>query len=75
MKNNSISIFEIDEDLVLFSDSIKKLLIPDFDNYGLGIEQFLVTNILKPDGESYYEKFKEFFLVKKKSLLFYLMTY
>ena len=61
MKNNSISIFEIDENLVLFSDSIKKLLIPDFDNYGLGIEQFLVTNILKPDGESYYEKFKELF--------------
>ncbi len=61
MKNNSISIFEIDENLVLFSDSIKKLLIPDFDNYGLSIEQFLVTNILKPDGESYYEKFKELF--------------
>lgn len=59
IKNNSINIFEIDENLSMFSDAIKELLIPDFENYGVSLEQFFVTNIVKPDGERQYEKFKE----------------
>ena len=59
IKNNGINIFEIDENLSMFSDAIKELLIPDFENYGISLEQFFVTNILKPDGERQYEKFKE----------------
>ena len=58
MKLNAISIFEIDENLTLFSNSIKNLLINDFDEYGVSLEQFFVTNIVKPDGEAMYEKFK-----------------
>ena len=59
MKTNAINIFEIDENLTLFSDSIKNLLVPDFAEYGIALEQFFVTNILKPDGDRQYEKFKE----------------
>ncbi len=59
MKVNSINIFEIDENLTLFSDSIHKLLIPDFADYGVSLERFFVTNVLKPDGDKQYEKFKE----------------
>lgn len=59
MKNNAINIFEIDENLTVFSDSIHKLLIPDFLDYGISLERFFVTNIVKPDGEKQYEKFKE----------------
>ncbi|MBE6805145.1 MAG: SPFH domain-containing protein [Ruminococcaceae bacterium] len=59
MKTNSINIFEIDENLTLFSDSIKNLLIKDFAEYGVALEQFFVTTILKPDGDKQYEKFKE----------------
>ena len=59
MKANSINIFEIDENLMLFSNSIKELLTPDFADYGISLEQFFVTTILKPDGEKQYEKFKE----------------
>ena len=59
IKNNSINIFEIDENLSIFSDAIKELLIPDFENYGISLEQFFVTNILKPDGDRQYENFKE----------------
>jgi len=58
MKNNAINIFEVDENLAFFSDSIKKLLIPDFAAYGVSLEQFFVTTVLKPDGDSQYEKFK-----------------
>ena len=59
MKSNAINIFEIDENLTLFSDSIKNLLIQDFADYGVSLERFFVTTILKPDGDRQYEKFKE----------------
>ncbi|MBO7399177.1 MAG: SPFH domain-containing protein [Clostridia bacterium] len=59
MKNNAVSIFEIDEHLAVLSDALKLQLTPDFANYGIVLERFLVTNIVKPDGEKQYEKFKE----------------
>ena len=59
MKENNINIFEIDENLATFSDSIKSLLVKDFEEYGVSLERFFVTNIVKPDGEKQYEKFKE----------------
>lgn len=59
MKSNSINIFEIDENLTMFSENIHKLLIPDFEDYGLALERFFVTNVVKPDGDRQYEKFKE----------------
>ena len=59
MKSNAINIFEIDENLTVFSESIKKLLVNDFAEYGVALEQFFVTTIVKPDGDRQYEKFKE----------------
>ncbi len=59
IKANSINIFEIDENLSSFSENIHKLLIPDFSDYGISLERFFVTNIVKPDGDRQYEKFKE----------------
>lgn len=59
MKTNAVSIFEIDENLVSFSENIHKLLIPDFEDYGVSLERFFVTTIVKPDGDRQYEKFKE----------------
>ena len=59
MKTNSINIFEIDENLTMFSHAIKNLLVGDFADYGVALEQFFVTNISKPDGDRQYEMFKE----------------
>jgi len=59
LKENKINIFEIDENLVLFSDALKALLVPDFAGYGVDLAQFLVTNVARPDGDRQYEKFKE----------------
>ena len=59
IKNNRISIFEIDENLSMFSTAIKNLLVDDFAGYGVTLEQFFVTNVAKPVGEKQYEKFKE----------------
>lgn len=59
MKNNAVSIFEIDEHLTAFSDALLAQLVPDFAEYGVALERFFVTNVLKPDGDRQYEKFKE----------------
>ena len=59
MKNNSVNIFEIDEHLTTFSEALKVQLTPDFADYGVALEQFLVTNVVKPDGDRQYERFKE----------------
>ncbi len=59
IKTKGINIFEIDEHLTTFSNEIKNLLISDFADYGVCLEQFFVTTIVKPDGDRQYEKFKE----------------
>ena len=59
MKKNEINIFEIDEHLLEFSNTLKQLLIPDFDEYGIALERFFVTTVVKPDGSLQYEKYKD----------------
>lgn len=58
IKEKSISIFEIDEHLITISETLHKMLIPDFEEYGVALEHFFMTTIVKPDGEASYEKFK-----------------
>ena len=59
IKSKSISIFEIDEHLSALSSELHQLLRSDFLDFGVALEHFFVTSILKPDGEKQYEKFKE----------------
>lgn len=59
MKASAVNIFAIDEHLTEFSEALHKLLRPDFADYGVSLERFFVTNVVKPDGERQYEKFKE----------------
>lgn len=59
IKEQKISIFEIDEHLNDLSSALHNMLIPDFDDYGVTLERFFVTTIVKPDGDLSYEKFKD----------------
>lgn len=58
---NSLSIFQMDAQLVLLSDEVKKLLQPDFKEYGLELTQMMITTIVKPEGDPIYEQFKELY--------------
>ena len=58
IREQKISIFEIDEHINDMSAALLKMLKPDFEDYGVSLERFFVTTIVKPDGESTYEKFK-----------------
>lgn len=59
MKENRISIFDVDAKLTEFSEELHQKLIPDFGEYGVKLNQFLVTTVVRPDGNPQYEKFKE----------------
>ena len=61
MRQKKINIFEVDENLEAFSEAIKEKLDSDFTEYGVNLRKFLVTTIVKPDGDIQYEKFKELF--------------
>jgi len=55
----AISIFEMDQHLSVFSEAVKALLMADFAEYGVSLERFFVTTIVRPEGERQYETFKE----------------
>ncbi len=59
IKEQGISIFEIDQHLTAFSEAIKALLQPDFSPYGICLEQFFVTTVVRPEGDRQYETFRE----------------
>lgn len=58
IREQKISIFEIDEHINDMSAALLKMLKPDFEDYGILLERFFVTTIVKPDGDSTYENFK-----------------
>jgi len=59
MRTSAVNIFEIDEKLEEFSAGIKAKLVPDFLDYGINLNRFFITTIVKPDGDPQYEKFKD----------------
>lgn len=61
IKSEKINIFEIDEKLLEFSDELKGKLDGDFREYGISLEKFFVTRIVKPDGNPQYENFKQLY--------------
>ena len=58
LKNEKINVFEIDEHLLEFSEELRKRLVNDFLEYGIALEKFFVTRIVKPDGDPQFENFK-----------------
>jgi len=58
IKSQKLSIFEIDEKIQEISKVLRELLFPDFFDYGVALEKFFVTTIVKPDGQPQYERFK-----------------
>lgn len=70
MKKNTINIFEIDENLYNLSLEIKNKLDNDFLDYGIKLERFNITTILKPDNDPQYEKFKDLYFRQYSDIAF-----
>jgi hypothetical protein len=59
IKSEKINIFEIDEHLLRMSEALQTQIAPDFLDYGLSLERFFLTTIVKPEDDRAYQKFKE----------------
>lgn len=59
MQSSEFGIFEVDSHMNELSTALHSQLIPDFLDYGLSLERFFVTTIVKPDGDKAYESFKD----------------
>ena len=59
IKNEAIDILEIDEKLDLISDSLRNKILPGFEEYGLNIPQFYVTNVVLPENDPNFKRIRE----------------
>lgn len=66
---NKISIFEVDSCLPQMSEAIKNLLQDDFIDYGINLNSFLITTVLKPDDDKNYIKFKDLYFRQKNDVM------
>ena len=64
VKDNNISIFEMDSKLDVISGVMKHNLNAAFDEYGLEVTEFFVTNISTPDDDPNFKKLKNQFAEK-----------
>jgi len=59
IRREKINIFEIDEHLLTTSEALHGYFRSDFLDYGVAMERFFVTTIVKPEEDSNYRRFKE----------------
>ena len=59
IKQNDIDLLEIDEKLDLISDNLKEKIKAGFEEYGLTIPQFYVTNVVLPEDDPNFKRIRE----------------
>jgi len=59
IKQNSIDIVEVDEHLAELSDVLRESVVPGFEEYGLTIPQFYLTNIVLPENDPNFKRLRE----------------
>lgn len=69
IREKNISIFEIDMHLSELSEAIRIKLNDDFFDYGVNLNSFFITTVLKPDEDRNYLKFKEIYSRKTSDVM------
>ena len=59
IKDNAIDILEVDEKLDLISDVLGKKIREGFEDYGLTVPKFYVTNIVLPEEDPNFRRIRE----------------
>lgn len=59
IKQQNIDIVEVDEHLTELSDALRTKIVPGFEEYGLTIPQFYLTNIVLPEGDPNFRRLRE----------------
>lgn len=61
IQQQKLNIFELDSQLDVLSADVKERLLPDFSEYGIELTQFLVTTVMRPEGDPIYERFRDLY--------------
>ena len=61
MQSGEFSIFEVDSHMNEFSGKLHEMLRGDFDEYGLDLVHFYVTEMVKPEDDPTYQRFKDLY--------------
>ncbi len=64
IKQQNINIVEVDEHLAELSDALKAKILPGFEEYGLTIPQFYLTNIVLPESDPNFKRLRELHTVE-----------
>lgn len=59
IKQQNIDIVEVDEHLSELSEALRNKILPGFEDYGLTIPQFFLTNIVLPESDSNFRRLRE----------------
>ncbi|MBQ2738072.1 MAG: SPFH domain-containing protein [Clostridia bacterium] len=59
IKSQGIDLFDIDERLETLSGDLHKKILPGFEEYGLSIPQFYITNIALPENDPNFRRMRE----------------
>lgn len=59
IKSAEINILEVDEHLGTLSEALKKPICAGFEEYGLTIPEFYVTNVLLPENDPSFKRIRE----------------
>ena len=59
IKTQNIDILEIDENLESLSEILRKRIVPGFEEYGLTVPQFYITNIALPENDPNFRRMRE----------------
>ena len=59
IKNEAIDLLEIDEKLDVISASLRNAILPGFEEYGLTVPQFYVTNVVLPEDDPNFKRIRE----------------
>ena len=59
IKSENIDILDIDEKLELISEKLKEKVAPGFEEYGISIPDFYVTNVVLPESDPNFRRIKD----------------
>ena len=63
IKNQNINILEVDEHLSELGEALHQKIVPGFEEYGLTIPQFYLTNVVLPENDPNFKKIRELYTV------------
>ena len=63
IKSLNINILEIDEHLTEIGDILHKKVLPGFEEYGLTIPQFFLTNVVLPEDDPNFKHVRELYTI------------